>query len=309
MREGSGAGGAGGSRREEAALLQPLALEGELKETPIRPPAAAAQDPNEPQPPLPSPAPPAAPHRRPERGVAVGGPEPGEGAGYAACPSGEPGGGPRACRRSEGQPRQQRGVLAGRRGDNGSPGGAGRGRGGPVCRGRGWEQQPHGGGRGRGRRRCRFFSGPVAATPRERFCWGDSNIWTLPGMRSCRAAPGRTCRRFHTLGHYPPPETTAPFRARLAGHTDRGALGAGTATGSSSAARHGGACPGAWRQPWFSELPGPRPMPPGPAEHWGCSPSLSHCPQLFEHLTANVVSWCCPKTHRHRATSSSTAVL
>lgn len=65
MREGSGAGGAGGSRREEAALLQPLALEGELKETPIRPPAAAAQDPNEPQPPLPSPAPPAAPHRRP----------------------------------------------------------------------------------------------------------------------------------------------------------------------------------------------------------------------------------------------------
>lgn len=66
----SGTGGAGGSRREEAALLQPLALEGEVKETPIRPPAAAPQDPGRPRPSREVPVPtelPARPSDRPEQ--------------------------------------------------------------------------------------------------------------------------------------------------------------------------------------------------------------------------------------------------
>lgn len=105
----SGAGGAGGSRREEAALLQPLALEGEVKETPIRPPAAAAQDPNESGPPRPKPPAPAPPRRRPAGGrrrrpgatsrreardAALQGEEPvGGRGGPAGAPLGSPGGG------------------------------------------------------------------------------------------------------------------------------------------------------------------------------------------------------------------------
>lgn len=123
----SGAGGAGGSGRAEAALLQPLALEGEVKETPIRPPAAAAQDPE--QPGLPRPPPPPPGH--------LEAPPPGaqsrETAGDAAAPRTEPGSGA-AVGLTLGAGAARRGAAGAEKGSPGGREGSRGGRGRPAGR-------------------------------------------------------------------------------------------------------------------------------------------------------------------------------